>query len=217
MVVRELPLDKAHGPDGFAGRFYRFAWSIIKVDIIHPFDVLPSMDCQSLHLLNDAFLTMFPKKPDPLSLGDYRPISLIHSFGKIFSKALANCFAPVLPLLVLPNQSAFIKGHQIQDNFCCVLGMTKALASKRNPQVLLKIDLAKAFGSVGWVLLLGLLTTIGSPRTWTNWISALLYTARTKVLLNGMPGRMICHGRGLRQGTPSPSCFLFWLWSVSTC
>jgi hypothetical protein len=65
---------------------------------------------------------MLPKKPDPLSFGDYRPINLINSFGKIFSKALDNRFAPVLPLLVLPNQSAFIKGQQIQDNFCCVTG-----------------------------------------------------------------------------------------------
>jgi hypothetical protein len=63
----------------------------------------------------------------------YRPISLIHGLGKFFSKALANHFAPVLPLLVSPNYSAFIKGLQIQDNFRCVLKTAKALAAKRNP------------------------------------------------------------------------------------
>jgi hypothetical protein len=119
---------------------------------------------------------------------------------EIFSKALANRFAPVLPLQVSPNQSAFIKGRQIQDSFRCVLGMAKALAAKRNPRVMLKIDLAKAFDSVGWVFLLDLLSVIGCPRTWTKWISTILSTTSTKVLLNGSPSRRICHGRGLRQG-----------------
>jgi hypothetical protein len=132
-VVKELPLDKAPSPDVFRGRFYRSAWSIIKRDVIHAFDALSSMDCRSFHHLNDALLIFLPKSPDPVSLGDYRPISLIHSFGKFFSKALANRFAPVLRLLVSPNQSAFIKVRQIQDNFRCVLGTTKVLAAKRNP------------------------------------------------------------------------------------
>jgi hypothetical protein len=91
------------------------------------------MDCRSFHHLNDALLILLPKSSDLLSLGDYRPISLIHGLGKFFSKALANHFAPVLPLLVSPNYSAFIKGLQIQDNFRCVLKTAKALAAKRNP------------------------------------------------------------------------------------
>jgi hypothetical protein len=91
------------------------------------------MDCRSFHHLNDALLILFPKSLDPVYLGDYRPINLIHSFGKIFSKALSNRFAPMLPPLVSPNQSAFIKGRQVQDNFRCVLDMAKALAAKRNP------------------------------------------------------------------------------------
>jgi hypothetical protein len=85
-VVKELPLDKASGPNGFTGRFHRSAWSIIKRDVIRAFDVLSSMDCHSFHHLNDALLILLPKSPDPVSLGDYRPISLIHNFGKKFPK-----------------------------------------------------------------------------------------------------------------------------------
>jgi hypothetical protein len=141
-VVKELPLDKASGPNGFTGRFHRSAWSIIKRDVIRAFDVLSSMDCHSFHHLNDILLILLPKSPDPMSLGDYRPISLIRSFQKKFSKALANRFAPVLPILVSPDKSAFIKGRQIQDNFRCFLMTAKVLAAKRNPGVMLKIDLA---------------------------------------------------------------------------
>jgi hypothetical protein len=75
------------------------------------------MDFRSFHHLNGALLTLVPKKPNPVSLSDYRPISLIHSFGKLFSKAAANRFAHHLPNLISTNQSAFIKGCLIHDNF----------------------------------------------------------------------------------------------------
>jgi hypothetical protein len=58
-VVKELPLDKASGHDGFIGRFYRSAWSIIKRDGIRAFDALSSMDCRSFHHLNDALLILW--------------------------------------------------------------------------------------------------------------------------------------------------------------
>jgi hypothetical protein len=75
------------------------------------------MDCRSFHHLNEALITLLPKVDNPEGLGDYRLIILIHSFGKIFAKVLANRFAPTLPHLISPNQSDFIKGRQIQDNF----------------------------------------------------------------------------------------------------
>lgn len=33
-VVKDLPLDKAPGPDGFTGRFYKVCWDIIKEDMM---------------------------------------------------------------------------------------------------------------------------------------------------------------------------------------
>jgi hypothetical protein len=197
-VIKELPLDKAPGTDWFTGPFYRLCWSIIWRDILRAFNALSYMDFHSFHHLNGALLTLVPKKPNPVSLSDYRPISLIHSFGKLFSKVVANRFAPHLPNLISTNQSAFIKSCLIHDNFKYVLGTGRLLSSRKLPQIMFKIDLAKAFDSVGWVFLLDLLVVVGCPRNWTNWISTILSTASTRILLNGTPGERICHGCGLR-------------------
>jgi hypothetical protein len=34
--------------------------------------------------LNRSLITLIPKRPDALEVGDFRPISLVHSFGKLF-------------------------------------------------------------------------------------------------------------------------------------
>lgn len=57
-TVRELPPDRAPGPDGFSGRFYKAAWGIIKHDVINAFNTLWSLDFRSFHLLNDALMIL---------------------------------------------------------------------------------------------------------------------------------------------------------------
>ena len=71
--------------------------------------------------------------------------------------------------------------------------------------MLIKVDIAKAFDSVAWPFLIEVLQHIGFSRRWTNWISILLSTASTRVLVNRRPRRRIVHARGLRQGDPISS------------
>jgi hypothetical protein len=53
---------------------------------------------------------LLPKRPDTHALGDYRPISLIHLFAKVFAKVLSLRLAPKLDGLVSKSQNAFISG-----------------------------------------------------------------------------------------------------------
>jgi hypothetical protein len=62
---------------------------------------------------------------------------------------VANRFVPHLPNLISANQSAFIKGRLIHDNFRYVLGTAKFLSSRKLPRIMFKINFAKAFDSVG--------------------------------------------------------------------
>jgi len=58
---------------------------------------------------------------------DFRPISLIHSLAKLIAKILANRLAPFLDSLVATNQSAFIRGRCIHDNYMLVQQTIKIL------------------------------------------------------------------------------------------
>lgn len=73
------------------------------------FHALWDLDFRNFDSLNGAVMVLLPKTDSPAGLRDYRPISLVHSIGKLFSKCLALRLAPHMKELVKHNQSAFIR------------------------------------------------------------------------------------------------------------
>ena len=102
-VVRQMPSDKAPGRDGFTGLFYKRCCHIIREDIMHAVNAFWAQDFRSLNHLNEAFMVLIKKKEEPSQMRDFRPISLIHSFGKLLTRCLAQRLAPVLHRLVQTN------------------------------------------------------------------------------------------------------------------
>ena len=52
------------------------------------FHSLWSLDSRSVYLTNQAYMILLKKKTDAANVGDFRPISLIHSVAKLFTKVL---------------------------------------------------------------------------------------------------------------------------------
>lgn len=51
-----------------------------------------------------------------MSVSDFRPISLINSSFKLLLKVLANRLIVVMSKIISEEQTAFIKGHNINES-----------------------------------------------------------------------------------------------------
>lgn len=65
--------------------------------------------------LNPSFISLIPKKSNPMTIEDYLPISLIGGAYKILSKVLANRLSKVIDTVIGDNQLTFISGRNIMD------------------------------------------------------------------------------------------------------
>lgn len=91
--------DKSPGPDGVNPGFYQFFWNIIG-DKLSVFCINCLSTASFPEGLNDAFITLVPKKQRLDKVANLRPTTLCNVSYKIMAKVLANCMKSLLKEIV---------------------------------------------------------------------------------------------------------------------
>lgn len=114
-VLHDMAPLKAHGLDDFTAGFFQKNWSIVGKDICQA--ILSTLNSGVLPpFLNRTNIALIPKIKNPISVTDFRPISLCNVMYKMISKMLVNRLKKILPHIISPAQSAFIPVRLITDN-----------------------------------------------------------------------------------------------------
>ncbi|XP_024009435.1 uncharacterized protein LOC112084518 [Eutrema salsugineum] len=159
--------------------------------------------------LNTTILALIPKKLDASEMKDYRPISCCNIIYKVISKIIANRLKRLMPQLIAPNQSAFVKDRLLMENLLLATELVKDYHTVSiSARCALKIDISKAFDSVQWPFILNTLSAMHFLPKFIHWINLCVTTASFSVQVNGELAGFFRSSRGLRQGC-SLSPYLF--------
>jgi Reverse transcriptase (RNA-dependent DNA polymerase) len=220
-ALKEVPNDKAAGLDGIPIEI----WKLFESKRRHSasrnrpsFDVVQIMtmvfnDIERHGVANgtgfaEGWLCPLYKKKDKTNIGNYRPITILNTDYKVFTKALTNRLAKVAPSLINSDQAGFMKGQLITDQTELIQNVIARCEAEDKHSAIVCLDQEKAYDRVNHNFLWASLTKLSFPETFVATIRNLYETAQTRVILNGVIGPKYDIKRGVRQGDPL-SCLLF--------
>ncbi|CAM8900124.1 unnamed protein product [Rhodiola kirilowii] len=208
-AIQRLNPSSAPGPDGFTGHFYVHCWHIIKKDLInavHAFfrgQQLPSA-------ITATNLVLIPKKHVVTSVEQLRPISLCNFIHKVISSLLNSRLASTLPRIISQEQCGIMPGRNMMDSIALAHDLTCHInKGRRGGNVIIKVDMSKAYDRVSWLFLLHMLRALGFNSKWCDLIYRSIANCWYSVLWDGSAFGHFKSNPGVRQGDPlSHSLFI---------
>lgn len=200
-ALQSLPNDKASGPDGYTKEFFFVAaWPIVGGEFITAiqsfflFGFLPTG-------INATILSLIPKVENAQQMKEFRLIACCNLLYKVISKVLAGRLQVLMPEVIEPNQSAFVKGRLLLENVLLASELVNGYHKpSTSPRCAIKFDISKVFDTVKWSFITSVLKAMNLPDQFIRWINICISTASFSVAVNCSLEGFFTSTRGIRQG-----------------
>ncbi|XP_027181778.1 uncharacterized protein LOC113780162 [Coffea eugenioides] len=184
-LVFSMDGDSAARPDGFTGKFFSFAWDVVAQDV---YIAIVSFFCSTElpRFITSTSIVLLPKVSNPEDFSNFRPISLCNFFNKMLSRILVGRLALVIPRLISPQQTGFVKGRSITDNYLLAQELMASIKRKaRGANVALKLDMTKAYDRMSWCHIITMLRAFGFSEQVIDMVWRLISNVWFSIIING--------------------------------
>ena len=199
-ALKGMKNDKSPGLDGLTREFYILNWDLVGSDLadvtanIYLQDRLPDSWTEGLITL------IYKEKGDINDLKHWRPITLLNTDYKIYSKTLADRLRKVTGHVIDIDQGCALGGRTIHDQLHYITDLIDYYKETKNTSMLLTIDQEKAFDRVHHELLFRLLRKLNFGPMVTGQIEIIYSKMTSRLMINGHMTDHFDVSRSVRQG-----------------
>ncbi|CAK1585439.1 unnamed protein product [Parnassius mnemosyne] len=170
-------------------------------------------------LWKDAQIIPLPKKSNPKSFCDYRPISILPFLSKILERLVQQQLNLFLNQNNLLNtfQSGFRPGHSTVTALVKITDDIRAGMENRQVTILTLLDFSNAFNTVDFDILLAVLRSINVSPAATDWFRSYLFGRRQCIRIEDTYSSWCSLDAGVPQGgVLSPLLFSIFIRSITS-
>ena len=114
-ALKTMENNKTPGTDGLTPEFYRYFWNLLGSFMVSSFNYAFQNGTLSISQ-RQGIISLIPKKKKNTEYLIWRPVSLLNVDYKIATKTIALRLEKILPHLIHPCQSGYVKGRFIGES-----------------------------------------------------------------------------------------------------
>lgn len=212
-ALQDAEEASASGPSGQSLPFFKLLFLQIPnlfVQAINQLVFLPGLlSCPEFEWIRKRKVIYIPKRSNPLTPADYRPLSMLEVLYKIPSRIFSKRLGILLPQIIGPHQHGFMRQKGIQEPSIIMTHLIQDANHQRTPLQLVSFDIEKAFDRVTHEVIIQALNRFGFPHIYIQAVQDYILSGYAAVEVNNRTGTLVQIRRGSGQGDPmSSSLFL---------
>ena len=211
-LIRDIPTNKAAGPDGVPSQLLKYLTIQHIVDLARLFTQLANdLDYRPQtrpEIWNQTLAMMLPKESGADTLDRHRAISLMCQLQKLYAKWLLIQMSPTLDPLIAENQCGFRRHRQASEILHTINKLIEMTLEWQHPLTIVRLDMRKAFDRLKQSEILATLENSPlPPKVVFNAARELVGTFMHPMLYGCSPDTPVPLAQGTKQGAPESGLY----------